>query len=81
MLDRSRTAAAIRAKERRARGRAGIRWDLRVRTPTRRLVRAMQAARPEVGPLDTREAVEAELADVVEAFCARWLGPEKNPHA
>jgi hypothetical protein len=58
-----------------------VRWDLHVRTPTKRLTAAMKAARPEVGALDTKAAVEAELADVIEAFCCRWLGPPKNPHA
>jgi hypothetical protein len=85
MLARSPTAGAARARERRARQRAGVQWDLRVRTSTKRLVaalKALKAARGDaVGPLDTKAALEAELGEVIEAFCARWLGPEKKPHA
>jgi hypothetical protein len=40
------SAAALRARERRARLRAGITRDLRVRVPTRRLLAAMRAANP-----------------------------------
>jgi hypothetical protein len=81
MLDRPPSTAAIRARARRARQRDGIRWDLRVRVPTRRLVTAMRVSNPAVGELDTKGAVETELTEVVEAFVERWIGPAKKPHA
>jgi hypothetical protein len=46
MLARPPTPAALRARERRARQRAGITCDLRVRVPTRRLLAAVRAANP-----------------------------------
>jgi hypothetical protein len=85
MLVRSRSAAADRARARRARQRDGIRWDLHVRTNTRRLVAAMKALKAArgdaVGPLDTKAAVEAELGEMVEELVTRWLGPANFPHA
>jgi hypothetical protein len=45
MLDRSPSAAAVRASGRRARQRAGVARDLRIRIPTRRLVAAMRSGR------------------------------------
>jgi hypothetical protein len=43
-----------------------------VEVPTKRLVAAMRAARhaadSEVGPLDTQEAIEAELRSIIEAM-------------
>jgi hypothetical protein len=79
MLHRPSSPAAVRARERRARLRAGIARDLRVRVPTRRLVAAMRAANPrlpegELGPAE----IEAELAEIVVAFIARWLGRAKK---
>jgi hypothetical protein len=80
MLDRPRSAAAIRARERRARRRAGIVRDLRVRVPTKRLVAALRLANSQLpnGELST-EAIEAELQSVILAFVQRWL--DKKPHA
>jgi hypothetical protein len=74
MLDRP-SPAARRNRERRARQRAGIVADLRVRVPTRRLAKAMQLANPRLpeGEL-THQEIEAELHAVLEAFCERWLG-------
>jgi hypothetical protein len=76
---RASSPAAIRARERRARQRAGIECDLRVRVPTRRLVAAMRAANPRLrdGELSPAE-IEAELEAIVLAFVDRWL--LKNPH-
>ncbi len=72
--------AARRARERRARQRAGITRDLRVRVPTRRLAKAMQEANPRLPEGDlTHEEIEAELHEIVLAFIERWCG--KNPHA
>jgi hypothetical protein len=73
MLDRSPSPAAVRARERRARQRAGIVRDLRIRIPTRRLVAAMRAANPRLpeGELTTAE-VEAELEAIVLAFVERY---------
>ncbi len=75
MLHRPPSRAAIRARERRARQRAGIACDLRVRVPTRRLAAAMRAANPRLpeGEL-SRKAIEAELQAVVETFVERWIG-------
>lgn len=78
MLERSPSHAARRARDRRARQRTGIERDLKVRVPTRRLRAAMQAANPNAGELDTPGALEAELAAVVEAWIARWLGPPRK---
>jgi hypothetical protein len=75
MLQRSPSSAACRSRERRARQRRGIERDLKVRVPTRRLRAAMQARNPDVGSLDTREAMEAELTAIVENWIARWIGP------
>ena len=47
--------------------------------PTGRLAKAMRAANPAAGDLDTREAIEAELRSIVDAFIERWL--RKNPYA
>jgi hypothetical protein len=80
MLDRRPpSAAAQRARERRARLRAGITRDLRVRVPTRRLMAAVRAANPQLpeGELTTAE-IECELQSIVEAFIERWL--EKKAH-
>jgi hypothetical protein len=71
--------AAIRAHERRARVKAGVRWELRVKAaPTRRLVAAMRLSNPAVGDLDTRETLEAELENVVAAFIELMLGPPRR---
>jgi hypothetical protein len=70
--------AARRARDRRARQRTGIERDLKLRVPTRRLRAAMQAANPDAGMLDTREALEAELAAVIDAWIVRWLGPARK---
>jgi hypothetical protein len=79
MLDRP-SGAAARARERRARQRAGISHDLRVRVPTRRLVAAMREANPCLPDGDwTTAEIEAELETIVLAFIQRWL--EKKPHA
>jgi hypothetical protein len=82
MLDRSRSPAALRASERRARRRAGIAHDLTVRVPTRRLIAAMRAANPRLpeGELN-REAIEAELQAVVDTFIERWIGAQNKAHA
>ena len=81
MLDRSRPGAAARARQRRARQRAGIVCDLVVRVPTRRLAKAMQMANPRLPQRDlTPSEIEAELQAIVLAFVERWIGP-KNPHA
>jgi hypothetical protein len=79
MLHRPPSSAAARARERRARQRAGITRDLRVRVPTRRLIAAMRAANPRLpeGEL-SREAIEAELHEIIIALIDRWL--RKNPH-
>jgi hypothetical protein len=79
MLDRPPSPAAVRARERRSRLRAGIVHDLRVRVPTRRLVAAMRAANPRLpeGDLSVAE-IEAELESVILAFIQRWL--DKKPH-
>ena len=80
MLARPRSPAAVRARSRRARQRAGVERDLRVRAPTRRLAKAMQAAnsRLPVGELSVPE-IEAELQAIVDEYMDRWLG--KSPHA
>jgi uncharacterized membrane protein YebE (DUF533 family) len=79
---RSRSPAAIRARARRARQRAGIEFDLTTRTHTRRLVAAMHAAaRADGRRLDddmTRAAIERELTAIAESFVARWIGPAKK---
>jgi hypothetical protein len=76
----ARSPAALRARQRRSRLRAGITHDLRVRVPTRRLVAAMRAANPRLpeGELSQAE-IEGELDAIVLAFIQRWL--DKNPHA
>jgi hypothetical protein len=80
MLDRPElSAAALRARERRARVKAGVRWELRVKAaPTRRLVAAMKLSNPHVGHLDTRETIEAELENVVAAFIELMLVPPRR---
>jgi len=74
------TPGAIRSRARRARRRAGIERDLRVRAPTRRLAKAIQAANPRlpVGELSVAE-IEVELQAIVDEYMDRWLG--KRPHA
>jgi hypothetical protein len=78
-----RSPAARRARAYRARRRAGVRHDLKVRTHTRRLVAALRAAaqaagRPVLATDDpTRTEIERELTAIVEAFVSRWIGAEK----
>ena len=80
MLDRSRSPAAIRARESRARLKAGVR-TFRVRAHGRRLAAAMRLANPKLGDDLAPEAIEAELDAILDAFCVRWLGPAKKPCA
>jgi hypothetical protein len=63
MLHRPPSPAAVRARERRVRLRAGITCDLRARVPTRRLLAAMRAANPRLPEGDlSREEIEGEPA-------------------
>jgi hypothetical protein len=36
---------------------------------------------PDPGEDLDQKAIEAELDDIVEEFCARWVGPAKKPPA
>jgi hypothetical protein len=79
MLHRPPSPAALRARERRARLRAGVTHDLRVRVPTRRLVAAMRAANPRLPESElTAAEIETELDAIVLAFIERWVGPAKK---
>ena len=79
MLHRPLSPSAIRSRARRARQKVGVRWTLRVKAaPTRRLVAAMRHSNPAVGDLDTREAIERELENVVAAFIELMLGPPRQ---
>jgi hypothetical protein len=78
VLDRPPSADALRGRATRARRRAGVHFDLKIRTPTKRLRAALRAANQTCGPLDNREALEAELHAVIEAFVTRWVGPRKK---
>jgi hypothetical protein len=74
MLDRVHPPpAAFRARRQRARQRNGVRWELRLKLPTDRLAKALAAATPSAGDLDTKEGLEAELQSVVLAFVERWI--------
>ena len=76
VLHRPPSPAAIRSRAYRARRKAGVVGVLHVQA-TRRLVAALQAANSSAD-LASREAIEAELASVVEGFMVRWLGPQKD---
>ena len=81
MLQRSPSPDAARARRSRARLKAGVR-TFRVRAHTRRLEAAMRKSNPNLGDEDLdQKAIEAELDDIVEEFCARWVGPAKKPPA
>lgn len=69
---------ALRGRATRARRKAGIAFDLTIRTPTRRLRAALKLANAAAGDLDTREAMERELTSFVEAAVARWVGPRQK---
>jgi hypothetical protein len=82
MHDRSRVkSGSQRGVERRARRRAGIAFDLTVRTHTRRLTAALRAATRAEGrdfPDGnlTRPELESALDTLVTTFVTRWLGPD-----
>ena len=80
MLQRSSSPDAARARRSRARLKAGVR-TFRVRAHARRLEAAMRKANPNLGEDLDQQAIEAELDDIVAAFCDRWLGPAKKPPA
>ena len=81
MLERSPSPDAARARRSRARLKAGVR-TFRVRAHGRRLVAATRKANPVLGDDEfDQKAIEAELDDIVEEFCARWVGPAKKPPA
>jgi hypothetical protein len=77
MLHRPASPSAARARQWRARRKAGIR-EARIRVHARRLAAALRKSNPEAGELDTWAAVEAELAAMLEAFIERWLGKKPN---
>jgi hypothetical protein len=78
MLDRPPSPDALRGRATRARRKAGVAYDLKIRIPTKRLRAALRAANPAAGDLGTRETIERELQNVVEAFIVRWVGPPKK---
>ncbi|HVI68450.1 MAG TPA: hypothetical protein VM910_38635 [Bradyrhizobium sp.] len=42
----------------------------------------MRKANPNLGDDEfDQKVIEAELDDIVEEFCARWVGPAKKPPA
>lgn len=79
MLDRPPSPAAVRNRRWRAERKAGLR-EARIKVSVRRVTAALRRSHPGAS-FDTWEAVEAELAAVVEAFCQQWVGPAKKPDA
>ena len=81
MLQRSPSPDAARARRSRARLKVGVR-TFRVQAHSRRLIAAMRKANPALGDDDlNQQTIEAELDDIVAAFCDRGLGPAKKPPA
>jgi hypothetical protein len=80
VLDRSLSpsGSARRSRERRARRRAGILRDFKVRVPTKRLIAALRLAEPKLPAELPPEVIERELAQVVLAFIETWLGPPRR---
>jgi hypothetical protein len=75
---RSASPDAIRARNSRARLKAGVR-TFRVQAHIRRLAAAMRRANPRLGDDLTSDQIETELNEIVAAFTDRWLG--KKPFA